>query len=128
LYPAPGFAAVQQGRAGAALGFVGLQDELDVEFFFLLEAAIGEVVHKKLPLVFAQVEHLKGAEIAPAGLQLALYPNEPLAGSVDAETPQVGGDPLAAQFFGCGCGGARATEEIGNEVAGVAAGADDAFE
>ncbi len=47
---------------------------------------------------------------------------------MDAELAEIAGDPLAPELFGHGGGGARAAEEIGDEVAFVGAEFDDAFE
>jgi hypothetical protein len=40
---------------------------------------------------------------------------------VDGELAEVGADPLATELFGDGAGGAAAAEEVGDEVAFVAA-------
>ena len=47
---------------------------------------------------------------------------------MDAELAEIAGDPLAPELFGDGGGGAGAAEEIGDEIAFVRAGFDDALE
>jgi hypothetical protein len=55
---------------------------------------------------------------------LAWHADQALAGGVDCEFSQIGGDPLAAEFFSdCG-GGAGAAEEVSDEVAFVACSSD----
>jgi hypothetical protein len=81
-----------------------------------------------LAFVAAEVEDLEGAKRLAGGLELALHLNEALARGVDGELSEIGGDPFAAELFGDGGGRAGADEEIGDQVAGVAAGFDDAFE
>ena len=56
------------------------------------------------------------------GLLLALHADEPLARRVDAELAEVGGDPFAPELFGDGGGGAGAAEEVGHQIAFIAAG------
>ncbi len=80
-----------------------------------------------LALVLAEVEDLEGAVVLAVFLELALYPDQPLAGGVDGELAEIGGDPLAAQFFGHGGGSAGAAEEIGDQIAFVGRGLDDTF-
>jgi hypothetical protein len=81
-----------------------------------------------LALVAAEVEHLEGAEGLAAGLQLALHLDEPLAGGVDAELAEVGGDPFAPELFGHGGGRAAPAEKVRHQIAFVAAGFDDALQ
>ncbi len=81
-----------------------------------------------LPLVLAQVEDLKGPVVFPGGLELALHADQAFAGGVDGEFAEIGGDPFAAQFFRHRRRGAGAAEEVGDEVAFVGRGLDDAFD
>ena len=81
----------------------------------------------RLPLVAAKVQHFKGAEVLLGGLLLTLHADQPLARRVDAELAQIGSDPFAAQLFGDGGSRAGAAEEIGDEIALIAASSDDAF-
>src|SRR5690606_1139513 len=46
----------------------------------------------------------------------------------DGELSEIGGDPLAPEFFGDGGSGPGAGEEIGNKIATVAAGFHNTFE
>ena len=81
-----------------------------------------------MALVAAEVQDLEGPEVLARCLQLALHADQPLARGVDGELAEVGGDPFAAEFFGHGRGRAGAAEEVGDKIAFVAAGSDDAFE
>jgi hypothetical protein len=130
--PAPCAIALAAAKAG---GLVGAQDQfaelasfLRQGLFLLRAGQAAADVEIGLPLVAAQVQHLEGAEILLGGLLFALHADQALARGVDAELAQVGGDPFAAELFGHGGGRAGAAEEVGDEVAGVAAGFDDAFE
>jgi hypothetical protein len=67
-----------------------------------------------LALVAAKVQHLKCTEVFPGGFFCALNTYQPLTRGVDAEFPEVGGNPLSPQFFSDGCGGARSGEEVGD--------------
>jgi len=82
----------------------------------------------RLTLVAAQVQHLEGAEIFVRRLQLTLHADQALARGVDPELAEVRGDPLAAQFLRYRRRSAGAAEEIGDQIAFVAAGLDNAFE
>ena len=75
----------------------------------------------------AEVQHLEGAEGPFGRFQFTLHLDQALARGVDGELAEVGADPLAAEFLGDGGGGAAAAEEVGDEVALVAAGLDDSF-
>ena len=72
-----------------------------------------------LALVFAEVENLKSTVVIAIGFQLTLDANHSFTRGVDGELAEVGGNPLAPEFFGYGGGGSGATEEVGNEVAFV---------
>ena len=60
-------------------------------------------------------------------LELALDADQAFAGGVDGEFAEVGDDPLAAQLFCHGGGGAGAAEEVSDQVAFVAGCLDNAF-
>jgi hypothetical protein len=81
-----------------------------------------------LALVLAQVQDFKGAVVFALSLQLSLHADQPLAGGVNGELAEVADDPLAAEFFRHRRRGARATEEVGDQVAFVGGCFDDAFE
>ncbi len=91
-------------------------------------AQVGVDADVVLALVLAQVEDFEGAVVLALGLQLALHADHALAGGVDGELAQVGDDPLAAQLLRHRGGGAGAAEEVGDEIAFVGGGFDDAFE
>ena len=95
---------------------------------FLFAGKTASHVEVRLAFVAAKVQDLEGAEGFACGLQFTLHLDEPLARGVDAELAEVGGDPFAPELFGHGRGRAAATEEVGHEIAFVAAGFDDAFE
>jgi hypothetical protein len=78
--------------------------------------------------VAAKVQDFEGAEVLFGGFLFALYANQALAGGVDGEFAEVGGDPLAAKFFRRGGRGAGATEEVGDKVPFFTACPDYAFE
>jgi hypothetical protein len=61
-------------------------------------------------------------------LTLPLHADHPLAGGMDAELAQIGGDPLATKLLRHRRRGAGAAEEVGDQVAFVGRGLDDAFE
>ena len=131
----PGLLAVEGGEALGLFGAVGAQDQVEEGGFLFLQllllfglAQVGVDADVVLALVLAQVEDFEGAVVLAFGLQLPLHADQPLAGGVDGELAQVGDDPLAAQFFGHGGRGAGAAEEVGDEVAFVGGGFDDAFE
>ena len=91
-------------------------------------AQVGVDADVVLALVLAQVEDFKGAVVLALGLELPLHADQPLAGGVDGELAQVADDPLAAQLLRHGRRGAGAAEEVGDQVAFVGRGFDDAFE
>ena len=70
-----------------------------------------------LAFVFAQVEDFERAVVFAFVLECALDADHAFAGGVDGELAEVGDNPLAAELFGDGGGGAGAAEEIGDEVA-----------
>jgi hypothetical protein len=74
--------------------------------------------------VAAEVENFEGAVVFAFGLELALHADQALAGGVNGELAEIGGDPLAAQFFCYSSGGAGAAEEVGDEVAFVGGSTD----
>ena len=80
-----------------------------------------------LTLVFAEVEDFKSAIIPASGFKLALYTNQALTGGMDGEFAKVGGNPFATQLFGNSGGGAGTAKEVGDKVAFVGGGFDDAF-
>lgn len=53
-----------------------------------------------MSLVFAQVEQLEDPKVLPLFLKLPLHSNQPLAGGVYGEAPEVGGDLFTAQLLG----------------------------
>ena len=81
-----------------------------------------------LPLVLAEVQNLEGAVVLAVGLELALHADHAFARGVDGEFAQVGADPLAAQLLCDRRGRAGAAEEVGNQIAFVGGGFDDAFD
>ena len=94
----------------------------------LLASETAGDVQVDLPLVAAEVQHLEGAEWLILGLARALHLDEPLARRVDRELAEVGDDPFAADLFGY-CGGhAAAAEEVGDKIAFVRAGSDNALD
>jgi hypothetical protein len=66
-----------------------------------------------LTLVLAEVLNDEGADVGDR--------EQALAGSVDGEAAEVGGDPVATELLGDGGGGAGAAEAIEDEVAFVTA-------
>jgi hypothetical protein len=127
-------AGVRRHR-GQRLCLVGAQDQLAELARLLFECRLllrpGQPpadIEVGLPLVAAEVQHLEGAERLAVGLKLPLHADQPLAGRVNGELAEIGGDPLATELLGDGGGGARADEEVGDEVAFVAAGIDDSFQ
>ena len=106
--------AVQVRHARHRLGAVELEDEGEV----LVERLLGERLVLRLPerhalpvlaLVLAEVQHLERLAAVDA--------EQPLAGDVDAPASQVTADPAAAEPLSDGERGARAAEEVGDEVA-----------
>src|SRR6185312_15434050 len=96
---------------------------------FLLRAAQATAdIEIGLALVATQVQHLERAEILVGRLELTLHTDQALACGMDGELAEVAGDPLAAKLFSNGGGGAGAPKEIGDQVALVATGFNDAFE
>jgi hypothetical protein len=61
-------------------------------------------------------------------LELSLQVDEAFSAGVNGESSQVAHDPAAAQPLGHRSGGAGAAEEVGNQVALVGGGADDALQ
>ena len=80
-----------------------------------------------MAFIAAEVEDLEGAEGLAGGLLLALHADEPLAGGVDAELAEVGGDPFAPELFGHGGGRAAAAEKVRHQIAFVAARKNDSL-
>ncbi len=78
-----------------------------------------------LPFISAQVVDVEG----PVGLAIRLEPalkvDQPLSAGVDGEAAQVAHDPAPAQPLRNGTGGARAAEEVGDQVALVGGNCDD---
>lgn len=105
------------------LGAIRLEDQLQKRCFLLGQlslllffAQVRVDPHKVLALVFAEVEDLECSIVLAAGLKLPLHAYHPFAGGVNGKFAQVADDPLAAQLFGHGGGGATAAEEVGHEV------------
>ena len=94
----------------------------------LLAAQAAGNIQVGLPLVAPEVEHFKRAEGLACRLRFPLHLDQPLAGGVDAELAQVRGNPLAPQLLRHRRRGAGTAEEIGDEIAFVRAGVDNAFE
>jgi hypothetical protein len=115
---------LEAGEASHGFGLIGLEDEGKKIGFFLAElllllffAQVGVDADVVGAFVAAEVEDFKGAVVFAFGLELALHADQALAGGVDGELAEIGGDPLAAQLFCNGGGGAGAAEEVGDEVA-----------
>jgi hypothetical protein len=81
-----------------------------------------------LPLIATQIVDIKGPVGLAVCLEFSLQFDEPFAAGVDSESAQVAHDPATVQALGHCARGARATEEIGHEVALVGGGADDALQ
>ena len=81
-----------------------------------------------LPLVAAEVVNVERAIRLAFVVKLALKLDQALAAGVDGEPPEVGHDPAPPQPLGHCAGRAAAAEEVGDEIAFVGAGFDDAFE
>src|SRR5262249_45204108 len=116
------------------LGFVcGENQRYEILFFlrnlflFVLFAEIWVDADVVLALVLAEIEDFKGAIVSACLLELALNSDEALARCMYRELPEVGSDPLTAEFFGDGRRGAGAAEEIGNDVILVGGDTDDAI-
>ena len=130
----PGLLAVEGGKTVSLFGAVGAQDEVNKGGFLFRQllllfrfAQVGVDADVVLALVLAQVEDLKGAVVLAFGFQLPLDADQTLAGGVDGELAQVADDPFAAQLLGHSGGGAGAAEKVGDQVAFVGGGLDDAF-
>jgi hypothetical protein len=125
---------MEEGGVGQRLGAVGFEDEVAKFLLFLrqggflfLPAESPGDIQICLTLVAAEVQDFKGAERLARRLQLALDGDEPLARGVDAEFAEVSGDPLAPELFGHSGGCAAAAEEVGYQIAFVAAGFDNSL-
>ena len=130
-----GVLAVEEARVRERLGAIGAQDQLAElalllrqRLFLLFAAEPAADVEVGLALVTAEVQYLEGSERLARRLQLALHLDQPLARGVDGELAEVGADPLAPELLRHRRRGAGAAEEVGDEIAFVAAGFDDAFE
>jgi hypothetical protein len=106
---------------------VELEDEVDVRSPKVIIVRLTSrrspeelVILPQLPLVLAQV--LDDERLEP------LDPEQPLAGGVDGEPPEVAGDPPAVELLGHGRGGAGPAEAVEDQVAFVRRGLDDALE
>lgn len=95
---------------------------------FLFDGKVTTDIEIRLAFIATKVEHLKGAKTFAGGFQLALDLDEPLACRVNAELTQVGGNPLSPQLFRHGGRGAASAEEIGHQIAFVAAGFNKTFQ
>ena len=130
-----GLLAVKGGEVVHLLGPVGAQDQVAEGGFLFHQlpmlfvfAQVGVDADEVLPFVLAEVQNLEGAVVLAVGLELALHADHAFARGVDGEFAQVGADPLAAQLFRDRRGRAGAAEEVGDEVAFVGGGFDDAFD
>src|ERR1039458_9636012 len=81
-----------------------------------------------LPLVAAKVQHLEGVEVFLGCLLLALHADQSLTRGVNTELAQVGCNPFASQLLSDGCRRARATKEVGDQVAFIGRSQKNPFE
>ena|SRR5436309_14508471 len=81
-----------------------------------------------LPLVAAEVVNVERAIRLASFVELALELNQALAASVNREPAEIAHDPAPPEPFRYRASRPAAAEEVGDEIAFVAAGFDDAFE
>ena len=80
-----------------------------------------------LALVLAKVENFEGTVVFASRFTFTLDADQPLAGSMDGELAEIGGDPFAAELFGDGGCRTGAGKEVGDQIAFVATGFNDAL-
>ena len=121
----PALPAVEvRSRIGERVGPVEPQDDLAVVPIVSLQS----LPLPPLPLVAAEVADVESPVGLPVSLEPPLKLDHPLSAGVDGVAAEVAHDPAAAQPLGDGSRRPRAAEEVGDEVALVGGGFDDAFE